>query len=315
MEDLTDNLEKGMTLMQEALKKYADGEIEAGDKDRKFANEFLDKYSEGLNTEEGQLNGLYGESRNFGIIYNVFEQNIDKLYEENNKQVIKEMFDLIKNDQLLNEQFKIYDMFEKTDDVENAKDFVNETSALIKHYDRDTLKEANEKLIKLIRKNNLNEYVAIPEETENLYEAIEYVILNDKNFKNVNNFIKAQNIIAEHLENNVKNTIKEQAETFKEFKDNIDKEEEEINENINEEERKLLDVFINQNVNKKTVFENYKKQTLQKIKEAMQTSEEDEKETWESIYENVNAKNYSEKLSENIVNCAEMLEICSTIDE
>ena len=214
MEDLTDNLQKGMTLMEQALKKYADGDIKAGDKDREFANEFLDKYSKEMDTEEGQMNGLYGESRNFGIIYNVFEQNFDNIYQNNNKQVIKEVYDLIKSNQLLNEQFKIYDMFEKAKDVENAKEFVNEASELIKHYDKKQIKENNEKLINIIRKNKLNEYVDIPEETENLYEAIEYVMLNKKNFNNVNDFIKAQNVIAEHIEKINKEKIEENVETF-----------------------------------------------------------------------------------------------------
>lgn len=315
MADLTDNLEKGMTLMQEALKKYADGDIKAGDKNREFANEFLDKYSDEMNTEEGQMNGLYGESRNFGIIYNVFEQNIDNIYQEDKKHIIKETFDLIKNNPLLNEQFKIYDMFEKTKGVENAKEFVNEASDLIKHHDRNTIKKTNEKLIRLIRKNKLNEYVEIPEETENLYEAIEYVILNKKNFNNVSDFIKAQNIIAEHIEKNSKNTIEEQGETFKDFKDKVDEQENEINESMNEDEKKLLDMFTNPNTNKRTIFENCKKETLKKIKDVMQTSEEADKDAWKNIYESVNSKNYSKKLSENIVNCAEMLEICSTIEE
>ena len=308
MEELTDNLQKGMTLMQEALKKYADGDIKAGDKDREFANEFLDKYSKEMDTEEGQMNGLYGESRNFGIIYNVFEQNFDNIYQNNNKQVIKEVYDLIKSNQLLNEQFKIYDMFEKAKDVENAKEFVNEASELIKHYDKKQIKENNEKLINIIRKNKLNEYVDIPEETENL-------MLNKKNFNNVNKFIKAQNIIAEHIEKHNKNKIEESVETFDDFQNKVNESEKEINENINEEERKLLDMFTSPNTNKRAIFENCKKETLKKIKDVMQTSEETDKESWKNIYESVDSKAYSDKLSQNIINCAEMLEICNTIEE
>ena len=128
----------------------------------------------------------------------------------------------------------------------------------------------------------------IPEDVENLYEAIEYVILNEKTLDNVNEFIKAQNVIVEFIENNKKN--------------------------INEE-KKLLDVFANPKTNKKEVFENYKKETLKKIKGAMQISEESERESWNKIYESINSKTYSNKLSENIITCAEMLEICSTIEE
>ncbi len=318
MADFNDNSQKGATLMQQALKKYADGDFEGGDKDRELANKFFDLASMEMNSEAGKMTQLYGESRNFGIIYNVFEQNIDNIYQdETKKHIIKEAYDLIKNDKLLNEQFKIYDMFEKTVDVENIKDFVNEATNLINHFDKKQIKESNEKLIKLIKDNQLDEYVSIPEETENLYEAIEYVILNKKTFDNVNNFIKAQNVIVEHIENNQKNEINENKEkfSFDKFQKDLDKEESQLNETINEDEKKLLDMFTNPKTNKKSVFENYKLETLKKIKGAMQISEENDRETWDKIYENVSSKTYSDKMTQNIINCAEMLEICSTIEE
>jgi hypothetical protein len=47
----------------------------------------------------------------------------------------------------------------------------------------------------------------------------------------------------------------------------------------------------------------------------MQISEENDKEGWQKIYESVNSKVYSDKMTQNIINCAEMLEICNTIEE
>ena len=318
MTDFNNNSQKGATLMQQALKKYADGDFEGGDKDREMANKFFDLASQEMNSEIGKMSQLYGESRNFGIIYNVFEQNIDKIYNDDTKKhVIKEAYDLIKNNKLLNEQFKIYDMFEKTNDVENAKEFVNEASSLINQFDKKQIKENNEKLIKLIKDNNLDEYVDISEETENLYEAIEYIILNKKTFDNLNSFIKAQNVISEHIENNKKNVVNEDTDrfSFNKFKEELDKEEKQVNETINEDEKKLLDMFTNPKTNKKVVFENYKTETLNKIKGAMQISEENDREAWDKVYESVNSKTYSDKMTQNIINCAEMLEICSTIEE
>lgn len=318
MEDFNTNSQKGSTLMQQALKKYADGDFEGGDKDRKMANKYFDMASMQINSEAGKMSQLYGESRNFGVIYNVFEQNIDNIYQdESKKHIIKEVYDMIKNDKLLNEQFKIYDMFEKTTDVENVKDFVNETINIINGFDKKQIKECNEKLIKVIKDNKLNEYVDIPEETENLYEAIEYVILNKKTLDNVNNFIKAQNVIAEHIEKNQKESLEENKKSlsFESFKNDLDKEEKKLQENINEDEKKLLDMFTDPKTNKRAVFENYKSETLNKIKGVMQISEETDREAWDKVYENVNSKTYSEKMTQNIINCAEMLEICSTIEE
>ena len=317
MADFNVNSEKGSVLMQQALKKYAKGDFEGGDKDRAEANRYYDLASAEINSEAGKITQLYGESRNFGIIYNVFEQNIDNLWDtKEGKKIVKECYNLIKSNKVLNEQFKIYDMFEKAQNVENVKDFVNEASNIIKTFDKKLVMENNEKLIKFIRNKKLDEYVDIPEETENLYEAIEYLVLHKKTYDNVNDFVKAQNVITEHIIKNQKNNIVENKLTSVEFEDKIEEAEKEINENINQEEKTLLDRFLTtKNQNKKEVFENYKRKTLRKIKEMIETSEDADKVQWNEIYENVSSKNFSESMSENITNCAEMMEICSTIDE
>lgn len=317
MADFNVNSEKGSVLMQQALKKYAKGDFEGGDKDRAEANRYYDLASTEINSEAGKMTQLYGESRNFGIIYNVFEQNIENLWDtKDGKKIVKECYNLIKSNKVLNEQFKIYDMFEKAQNVEDVKDFVNEASNIIKTFDKKLVMENNEKLIKFIRDKKLDEYVDIPEETENLYEAIEYIVLNKKTYDNVNDFVKAQNVITEHIIKNQKNNIVENKLTSAEFENKIEEVEKEITENINQEEKTLLDRFLtNKKQNKKEVFENYKRKTLRKIREMIENSEDSDKSQWNKIYENVSSKNFSEDLSENITNCAEMLEICDTIDE
>ena len=317
MADFNVNSEKGSVLMQQALKKYAKGDFEGGDKDRAEANRYYDLASAEINSEAGKITQLYGESRNFGIIYNVFEQNIENLWgTKEGKKIIKECYNLIKSNKVLNEQFKIYDMFEKAQNVDDVKDFVNEASNIVKTFDKKIVMENNEKLIKFIRDKKLDEYVDIPEETENLYEAIEYIVLNKKTYDNVNDFVKAQNVITEHIVKNQKNNIVENKITSAEFEDKIEEVENEINEKINQEEKTLLDSFLTtKKQNKKEVFENYKKKTLRKIKEMIENSEVSDKAQWDKIYENVSSKNFSESMSENITNCAEMMEICDTIDE
>ena len=317
MADFNVNSEKGSVLMQQALKKYAKGDFEGGDKDRAEANRYYDLASAEINSEAGKMTQLYGESRNFGIIYNVFEQNIENLWDtKDGKKIVKECYNLIKSNKVLNEQFKIYDMFEKAQNVEDVKDFVNEASNIIKTFDKKLVMENNEKLIKFIRDKKLDEYVDIPEETENLYEAIEYIVLNKKTYDNVNDFVKAQNVITEHIIKNQKNNIVENKLTSAEFENKIEEVEKEITENINQEEKTLLDRFLtHKKQNKKEVFENYKRKTLRKIREMIENSEDSDKSQWNKIYENVSSKNFSENMSENITNCAEMMEICDTIDE
>ena len=317
MADFNEYSQKGSTLMQQALKKLAEGDVDGFEHDRKEANRYFDMFYEEIDATEKNIRGLYGESLNFGIIYNVFEQNIDNLYEtEDGKKTIKEVYNLIKNNRLLNEQFKVYDLFEKSTNVKNVKDFVNESVSLIKNHDKEKIIESNRKLIELIEKRKLNEYVEIPEETENLYEAIEYLILNKKSFNNINNYVNAQNVIAEHIENNNKIDIDEEKQmTFDKFKEVVNEEQAKIDNELNEEEKKLLNLFTDKKKNHRAIFENYKRKTLSKIEGVLKICEDCDKEGWQKVYENFKSRTFSDNVSENIVNCAEMLETCSTIDE
>lgn len=315
------NLDKGHVLMNQALKMYEKGDFENGDKNRAEANKYFDLASEEIRSEEGQKNQLYGESRNFGIIYNVIEQNLngDVLHDEKTKKLIKETYTTIKKDKILNEEFRIYDLFEKANNIENVKDFVNESLSLIDKIDKNEIKESNEKLIKIIRENKLDEFVEIPEDLENLYEAIEFTILNKKNFNNLNDFIKAQNVIVEHIENSQKKTVNEEKfsneEMFNNFEQTMETEQKNIDESINEEEKKLLENFLKPNANQKLLFEEQKLKTLKKLTDVIKKSDDEDKCSWNEIYEKINNKEFSDKLSENIVSCAEMMEICSTIEE
>lgn len=318
MAEFNDNSDKGSVLMQQALKKYAEGDFEGGDKDRKEANRYFDLAMMELSSDSGKMTQLYGESRNFGLIYGVFEQNVDKLFEnKKGKKIIKETYDLIKNNKVLLEQFKIYDLFENANSIDDVKSFVNEATNLIKHHNKKQIKENNEKFINFIRKNKLDEYVMIPEEKENLYEAIEYIILNKKTLNNVNEFVNAQKTITEHIERNNANTVDKQTneEMLDSFKEKISEAENKATDEMNEEERKLFEEFTDVTTDKNAIFEAYKKKTLDKLNEAMEVSDSDDIEKWKSVYDKVKQKTLSENVSENIVNCAEMIEIYNTINE
>lgn len=308
MTHFNNNLDKGNVLMQQALKKYAEGDFAGGDKDRQEANKFFDSMSKFMQSEEGELSNLYGESRNFGIAYNVFEQNINNLFEtKEGKKIIKEAYDLIKNDKVLSEQFNVYDLFERKKASDNTQQFVNEAINMLGDFDRKQVKESNEKFIKFIRENKLNEYVEIPEELENLYESIEYIILNKKTFGNLNEHIKAKNIIISHINNN-KELNEDKKLSFDDFKNEIDKLQENTDKEINEDELKLLKDFVDNKENPKKVFESYKRNAIKFIKTLMNENKDDER--FSQLLEKINNKEYSDVLSENISNCAEMLEVC-----
>ena len=72
----------------------------------------------------------------------------------------------------------------------------------------------------------------------------------------------------------------------------------------------------NDRIDKKSLFNEYKETTLRKVNEMIRLSEDEEdKAGWEELYEDVKSRTFSEDNTLNISNCAEMLEICDTIDE
>lgn len=318
MADFNDNSHKGFVLMTQALKKYEEGDFEGGDKDREEANRYFDLASMEMNSDEGKLAMLYGESRNFGVMYNVFEQNIENLIKtKEGKQVIKEGYNLIKNNKVLNEQFKIYDFFENAKSgMSDPSDFVGIASNMIGDFSRKSIVENNEKFIFFIKRNKLNEYVDISEDDEKLYEAIEYMILNKKGINNTEGYVNAKEVICEHIRmnNNSLTESKTNEELFNGLKKSVETEEQKLEESLNDDEKTLLRQFTSGKSNKRKIFENYKNTTLSKITEAIRTSDDEHRKSWNNIYETVSSKKYSDDVMMNITNCAEMLEICDTLD-
>lgn len=317
MSSFKDNSDKGNVLMQQALKKYAEGDYEGGDKDRAEANKYFDLASKEINSEEGQLNQLYGESRNFGIIYNVFEQNIDRLLAKNGgKKVVKEVYDTIKNDKLLSKQFKLYDLFEHCNKVSDIDDFVNESTKLIESVGKNAVKTANDKIIKIIRENMLDEYVYISESLENLYGAVEYMLTNKKTTNNINEFVNAKNVIKEYVTNEQKKFINEGSETLTtdDFIAEVEEVDKKLSTELTKEEKELLGKFGNDSVDKKALFNKIKSDTLKKLDKVIGDTEGEEKEEWGHVYDKISTKEYSDEMDKNIEHCSEMLEICDTID-
>ena len=149
MAELNDNYEKGTLLMTQALKKYAEGDYEGGDKDREKANKYYDLAKLEINSEESKITSLYGENRNFGIVYKVLESNFNNAIQD--KKIIKkplvEALRKVKKNKQLNEQFKIYNAFTYPQNVVNVEEYVNEVIALSSKYTQKELNLVNENLI------------------------------------------------------------------------------------------------------------------------------------------------------------------------
>ena len=124
MAELNDNYEKGTLLMTQALKKYAEGDFEGGDKDREKANKYYDLAKLEVNSEESKITSLYGENRNFGIVYKVLESNFSNSIQDKNivKTPLIEALKKVKKNKQLNEQFKVYNAFSKPQNVVDVEE-------------------------------------------------------------------------------------------------------------------------------------------------------------------------------------------------
>lgn len=298
---------RGKVLMKRALEQLEQGNIEEFETDRALANEYFDKMGE----EEEEMDALYNESRNFGIIYNVIEANVPKLLEsEEGKKALRSIVKTIKSDKMLHEQFKAYNNLQPSTKIENVDEYITEALSIVPNFDKKTIKESNEKLIKLIKKHKLDEMVDIDDEKLDLYESIEFVTMNKKNLKNIDEYVNATKMIKESIEKlPINETNDFSIENYAEEVNNVS---ENIAKDLNSAEIKLLKEVTSGNG--ETYFNECKAKTLSKLNEMIyKETDIESKSRLSKIYEKINNKIYNKKNA--LVDIAEMVEMQDAIDE
>lgn len=288
MAEFNDTYRKAGILMQSALKKYKAGDIEGGNKDRQMANEMYDK-------AENQVDAtamLYGESRNFGTIYKVFESNTSKLFtDKKGNDKLKKILKFIKENKTLKSEFDAYNALIYPESVTNAEEYVNEAISLIPNLDKKTVVESNQKFIDLIHELKLNEMVEITDDDLKLYEAVEYIVLNPKTLNNVNEFINAKKCITEHIEKNCNysNVTNETVDSV--YDKGVKEVDENYQKNLNEDEKMLVEKLASINT-KEAYFDAAKLDTLKMLDAQLNECNEENREGLQQIIENINKKKY-----------------------
>ncbi len=305
-----DNLDKAMKLMAEALKQYEEGKFELAEHSRKTANQMFDNVSNELSTNEGIEKVMYGENRNFGIIYNTIEANTKKLYEsKEGKKKIGELVNFIRNNNVLLNEFKVYNAFTNPINVEDAKEYVNEAVSVIKRMPKSVVIENNHKLIEKIKELGLNEAVTITDSENELFEAIEYTIFNAPTVTNINEYANVKKIIVENVELN--NEVRPEAMDLDEmYEKKVNEISEKYNNVLNSDEIRLIEEISSSPEKAEKTFNKFKKQTLDSVKKRMDESSDDEKESWKKVYEAVLKKQFDNKNSLSII--ADMISLNET---
>lgn len=307
--EITINIEKGIKLLNEALKQYENGEYSSAYKTYQKAGSFLTEANTRANTDEGRISLKYGGNRNFGVIYKIFESNTrDLLRNKSSQRKLKKIMGLIRENKVLNDEFKAYNAFTNPINVENPSEYVAEAVSLITRYSGKTIRENNEKLINLFKEYNLNENISVDDSEIELFENIEYMILHNKDFKNINKYNDIQKKLCEYVEenNNVLTESKNIDDLYEghlnEFVDRYEKE-------LTEDEVKLI-MEVKDPAKAKKLFNKYKAEVTSLVNE--QIKEGKDAESWNEILNKIDSKVYEHKTA--LTDIAEFIEIKNEIE-
>ncbi len=307
--EINTNIEKGIKLLNEALKCYEQGEYSSAYKAYQKAGSFLTEADNRANTSEGQISLKYGGNRNFGVIYKIFESNTKNLLRDKSSQKkLKKIMSLIRENKVLNDEFNVYNAFTNPTNISNPREYVSEAISLVTRYSKKVIRENNEKLINLFKEYNLNENISVDDNEIELFENIEYLLLHDKDFKNINKYNEIQNKLCEYVaENNVMLTESKSIDDLYESKVNevIDKHEKELN----DDEINLI-MEVNDPVKAKKLFNKYKAEVTSLVNEQIEKGKDVE--SWNTVLEKINSKVYEQKTA--LTNIAEFIEIKNEIE-
>lgn len=290
--DIDNKISLGVKLLNESVKLFNEGDIDTAHDKYIKAGEYLNEAKEKTQTNEGKNSLTYGDNLNFGIIYKVFESNALELLSSPKEQVkLKKVMNLIKENKVLFNQFLTYNAFTNPVNVKNITDYVNEAMALVKQYTPKELKENNEKIVSLFKTLNLNENVNLTTKEVEIFENIEYMLLNKKNFNNINKFNDIQKQLCEHVEQcNVLLNESESLDVI--YEKNIQKIVEKFEGVLNDSEVELLEA-LSDTEKAKQVFTSTKENVVKAINEQIKTCDNENKKDWQEILEQVNKKQYS----------------------
>lgn len=312
MAEFNDTYRKAGLLMTSALKKYEEGDFESGDRDRAEANRMYDLAEQQVDSAQNTTI-LYGENRNFGIAYRIFESNTPSLFnDKKRKKNITKVLKLIKEDKTLKSQFELYKALVYPESVSNAEEYVNEALSLIPKFDKKQIIESNEKFINLMRDMNLNEMVELSDDDANLFEAIEYVMLNKKTLSNLNEYVDAKECIKEHIGKNCKYSQVVENKTMDEvYDDAVNEMQKKYDKELTNEEKHLIE-SVSSLADKQTYFNLSKNDAINALNNQInECSNDEEKKSLNKIIENIKSKGYNENTV--VSDIAEFKEIKDTI--
>lgn len=300
---------KAQKFMNESLDKYNSGNVAEAKTLRRKANKLFDLYESRANTKENKRDMLYGDNRNFGIMYHVFENNLNRLFNTSRgKDAIGSIAKMIRENKILKTQFNIYNNIKNTT-INEAKGYADKVISTMPHLKRKEVKEANDKLLDTFERVGINETVYIPDADVDLYEAVEYIMFNKPTLTNMNDYDECRKVLDEHVEH-----VIESRDTYnatKAFEEKLEAMQETIDKELNDDERELIEAMSKSPEESERIFTQNKKKLQNKLNETISSADKDSKDSWKAILEKINKKTFSEATA--LKDTAEMIEIYNTL--
>lgn len=253
-----------------------------------------------------------------GKIRNLYENISDTMLEsDNGVKVMRKYIKTIKENKDLKKVFSFYNFIDNLDvDSDSRWTYITEGLKYLDGIDKRNYKKGVKELgnivsegvkISNISRNIIEECI---NNTNNVYESVDFLVLEKPTLKNINEQVNAKNDILNFLDNKTI-VVRESCESNKTNKELINEINEEMSE-INESWMKELieDITLNNlsNNGDKVLFENYKNDCLMIIENIVNSENDiEDKSKMYSLREKLGNKEYNaETFNNDIINLAEL---------
>ena len=282
-----DIYEKAITLMTRAIEQYEDGKFDLARHTRILANKYFAKLDKEMDTEEGREKALYGENLNFGVIYNVIEENIEDLYKDSeNRGIIGRMISLIKEDATLRDEYNLYNALMYPKNVKDSTAYVSEIIDTANRHNVNEVRSSNRKLLRLMKEwKGFDERVPISDFDMAVFDGMEQITTTPKTVSNITEFNNSKSVLSECVKH--RNVMTEEDAPVSFDSENT----------ATADEMKLVKEY-NESVDKKAMFDHYKSILESKLTELIAENrgkDTDSENRLTTLLERTQAKTFSEE--------------------
>ena len=251
----------------------------------------------------------------FGAIKNVFEGITDKLYETTEgKKIIGKYVRAIRENKNTADAYSVYEFVYHSPHVSNPNMLLTEALYMVSGMDKQQFAEGKKKIAEIVAEgiNLVGKDANFVDENINrgygINEAIDFLMLNPKNFDNLDEYINKFSYVENHLtENMAEKPAEPSSRTGKELIDSLN----EAMDGLNSWEKEAIsDITLAKLSNRdmSELFEEYKNGCIEKIDENIEKgATTEEKSRFETMKRQLSEKQYSEEnLYEDIVTLSEL---------